>query len=535
MTAFGEQTKLRRQEVTNVKQHVLDVRQSEIVASLSLATDIAMGQPMGQGLRTCLLAIGVAREMGLPEPEVADVYYLSLLRFAGCNSHAYMDAAAAGGDEIAFRRGMATVINGAPSDAMGYMVRHLGEGLPVTKRVRVVAGAMAAGPKYASTVIAASCEVARMIASRFDLSTSVVHALGYSGESWNGKGMPNGASGEEIPMSARVVNVARDVDVLHRVGGRSLAEEILRKRRGRAYDPIVADAFVQHAWSILDGIKDDSPWVRVVDADPTDSTPLTGEHLTSALECIAGFADIKCWFTRAHSSVVSDIAREAATTLGVDSIQVGTIAAAGLVEELGKTGITNGVLDSPQPLTRNQWESIRSTTYLTHMILARCQGLEPVTALACEHHERLDGSGYHRGISGNQISEGARILGAADAYRAMTTDRPWRPKLSPDEAARQLAASVKEQKLGHDAVDAVLAAGGHVAKLPKQAWPAGLSDREVEVLRLISLGRTNRQVAEKLFISPKTVGRHIENIYGKIGVTTRPGATLFAMQHHLVA
>ena len=174
------------------------------------------------------------------------------------------------------------------------------------------------------------------------------------------------------------------------------------------------------------------------------------------------------------------------------------------------------------------------TTYLTHIILARCQGLERVNALACAHHERLDGSGYHRGIGGDQISPGARILAAADAFKAMTTDRPWRPRLTPDESARRLGASVKEGKLSHDAVDAVLAAAGHADQLPKQMWPAGLSDREVDVLRLISIGRSNREVAQKLFISPKTVGRHIENIYGKIGVGTRPAATLFAMQHHLL-
>jgi DNA-binding NarL/FixJ family response regulator len=168
------------------------------------------------------------------------------------------------------------------------------------------------------------------------------------------------------------------------------------------------------------------------------------------------------------------------------------------------------------------------------MILARCQGLEPVNALACAHHERLDGSGYHRGIAGDQISRGARILAAADAFRAMTSARPWRPALTPDQAARQLGANVKEGKLSHDSVDTVLAAAGHADQLPKQAWPAGLSDREVDVLKLISLGKSNRQVAQQLFISPKTVGRHIENIYGKIGVGTRPAATLFAMQHHLL-
>ena len=516
-----------------MRQQGLAVRQSEIVASLSLVSDIGMGQPMGQAQKTCLLALAVAREMGLEDQDARDIYYLALLRFIGCNAHAASDASMAG-NEMVFRRGVATVISGSTGEVMSHMVRHLGEGFPVTTRVRLVAGAFAAGPKLASETIKASCEVARMTATRLGLGPSLVRALGYGGEYWNGKGMPDGVSGEEIPIAARVVNVARDVEVLNRVGGRSLTEEVLRKRKGRAYDPAVADAFLQHAWPILEGIDEESLWDRVIEAAPAASLPLTSDRLTAALESCADLADIKCWFTRAHSPAVSNIARAASTRLDFDENQVEAIAAAGLIQELGKTGVPNGILESPQALTASQWENIRSTTYLNHMILARCQGLEQANALACAHHERLDGSGYHRGIRADQISPGARILAAADAYRAMTTERPWRPALTPDEAARRLGTGVKEGKLSHDAVDAVLTAAGHADQVPKQSWPAGLSDREVDVLRLISLGRSNREVAQELFISPKTVGRHIENIYGKIGVATRPAATLFAMQSHLL-
>ena len=245
----------------------------EIVASLSLAADIGMGQPTGQSLRTCLLALGVAREMGLGEPDLQDIFYLSLLRFVGCNAHAEHDAAVTGGNEMAFRRGMATVISGEPAELASHIVRNLGAGLPATTRVRLVAGAFAAGSKDARQTIAASCEVAQLIASRLGLGASLVRALGYSGEFWNGKGLPNGASAEAIPISSRIVNVARDVDVLSKVGGRQLAEDVLRKRRGRAYDPTVADAFTQHAWSIREGIEEGSLWDQVIEADPESRFP----------------------------------------------------------------------------------------------------------------------------------------------------------------------------------------------------------------------------------------------------------------------
>jgi len=322
------------------------------------------------------------------------------------------------------------------------------------------------GPKQASAMTTATCEVARMFATQLGLGAALVRALGYQFEYWNGKGMPNSVSGEEIPIAARVVMVARDVDVVTQVGGRQLAEDMLRRRRGRAYDPSVADAFHRHAWAILDGIEEESLWDRVIDADPTPSEPLAADRLTVALECCAQFADIKCWFTRDHSPAVSSLARTAAAHLGLDAAQAESITAAGLIQELGKTGVPNGILESSRPLTQSQWETMRLSTYLTQRILGRCHGLEAVSALAAGHHERLDGSGYHRGLSGDRISAGARILAAADAFKALTSDRPWRPKLVPDDAARTLGAAVKEGKLAHDAVDAVLAAPANTACRP---------------------------------------------------------------------
>ena len=168
---------------------------SELVASLSIGTDIGMGQPEGQALRTCLLALGVAREMGLDHQQCADVYYVALLRFVGCNSHADQDASSAGGDEMAFRRAMATVISGTPQELVPHVVRHVGAGLPITKRARVVAGMLAAGPKQAQAVTSATCEVARMFAIQLRLGPTLVRALGYQFEYWNGKGLPNGVSG----------------------------------------------------------------------------------------------------------------------------------------------------------------------------------------------------------------------------------------------------------------------------------------------------------------------------------------------------
>ena len=197
-------------------------------------------------------------------------------------------------------------------------------------------------------------------------------------------------------------------------------------------------------------------------------------------------------------------------------------------------GIPNGIWDRPGPLSAMQWERVRLHPYLTERVLRRSALFAPFAEVASRHHERADGSGYHRGSSGGQLGEGARLLAAADAYHTMTEDRPHRRGLTAADAASQLRADVNAERFGPLEVDAVLAAAGQ-PRLPAATNPAGLTEREVEVLRLIARGGVNKQVAARLGISPKTVGHHIEHIYAKAGVTTRAGATLFAMEHGLLS
>jgi DNA-binding CsgD family transcriptional regulator len=172
---------------------------------------------------------------------------------------------------------------------------------------------------------------------------------------------------------------------------------------------------------------------------------------------------------------------------------------------------------------------------LSERVLRRCTLLAPFADVAAAHHERADGSGYHRGTSGDQLHRQARLLAAADAYHAMTEDRPHRPALTPAQAASQLGADVEAGRFGRVEVDAVLAAAGQPRLPAAIVNPVGLTDREVEVLSLIARGRANKQVAAILGISVKTVGHHIEHIYAKAGVSTRAGATLFAMEYGLLS
>jgi HD-GYP domain-containing protein (c-di-GMP phosphodiesterase class II) len=190
-------------------------------------------------------------------------------------------------------------------------------------------------------------------------------------------------------------------------------------------------------------------------------------------------------------------------------------------------------LDKRGPLGAGEWERIRLQPYLTERMLGQSAALAPLGTIAAQHRERLDSSGYPRGLSGTAISRLGRLLGAADAYQAMREPRPQRPALAAEEAAVQLRKEVKGGRLDGDTVEAVLGAAGH--RVPRRReGPAGLTAREIEVLRLLARGLSNKEIAARLVISPKTVGKHVEHIYAKIDAPNRAAAGLFATQHGLL-
>jgi len=230
---------------------------------------------------------------------------------------------------------------------------------------------------------------------------------------------------------------------------------------------------------------------------------------------------------------VADLAGESARIFGLDSQAVTLVRRAGLVHDLGRLGVPNTIWDKPGGLSHAETERVRLHPYLTERMLVCSPALAPLATVAAQHHERLDGSGYPRGLSGGAVSPGGRVLAAADFYRARTEPRPHRPTSTAGEAAAQLRGEVRAGRLDGGAAEAVLSAAGHRATR-RPARPAGLTGREVEVLRLLARGLSNRQIAERLVISRKTVSHHVEHIYAKTGTTNRALASLFAASHALI-
>jgi HD-GYP domain-containing protein (c-di-GMP phosphodiesterase class II) len=271
----------------------------------------------------------------------------------------------------------------------------------------------------------------------------------------------------------------------------------------------------------------------LIEAEPGLRRPLSEAGLDLALEALADFTDLRSAYRAGHSRGVAGLAASAARLCGLPDREVTALRRAALVHDLGMHGVPASILDKPGPLTATEAERMRLRSYWTERALARPPALARIGAIASLASERLDGSGYHRGLSGAAIPVTGRILAAADACRAMSEPRPHRPALSPKESAAQLRGEVRAGRLAADAVDAVLTAAGQ-RQGKRSTGPAGLTPREIEVLLLIARGASTRQVARELGITAKTAETHIERIYAKTGASTRSTATLFAMQHGLL-
>jgi len=274
-------------------------------------------------------------------------------------------------------------------------------------------------------------------------------------------------------------------------------------------------------------------WDVVIAAEPALTAPLTDAELDMVLGAVADFTDIKSPYTLGHSRGVADLAATAATNAGLTQQQSTDVRRAGLLHDLGRLGVSNNVWDKHGPLTAGETERVRLHPYLTERMLASSPALAAYGDIAVQHHERLDGSGYPRGLRGNSLTVQGRILAAADAYHAKLEPRPHRPSVSKSDAMQHLRDEVRAGRLDTDAVDAVLVAAGHQQRKRKE-WPAGLTTREVDVLRLLARGLSNKEIAERLVISRKTADNHVEHIYTKLGVTNRASAAMRAMQHGLV-
>ncbi|HEX3976660.1 MAG TPA: HD domain-containing phosphohydrolase [Solirubrobacteraceae bacterium] len=508
------------------------VRLAELVATLSLATDLGMAQPMEHVLRQSLIALRLAERLGLDESERVVVYYVGLLAWVGCHVDAY-EQAKWFGDDTVFKRDARQVDMGRPLSAGAFVLGHLGSTRPLIQRARTRIVFLGDGRRAVQDMVENHWVATNELAAGLELGDEVRDSLYQTFERWDGKGAPAEARGAQIRVAARLVNLADVVEVFHRAGGIEAAVAVARERSGTQFDPDLVTLFCAEAPAVFAELDAAANWDAVIAAEPALALVLSDEQLDASLQAIADFVDIKSPWTIGHSRAVAELAAKAARGLGLSDDDVVLLRRAGLVHDLGRLGVSNAIWDKRGRLSAPELERVRLHPYLTERMLASSAGLAPLGAIAVQHHERLDGSGYPRGLTGSAMTLPGKVLATADAYQAMTQARPHRPALLAQQAAAELRAGVSQARFEADSVEAVLRAAGHAAKR-RRNLPAGLTPREVEVLRLLVRGLSYKEIAQELVISRKTAGAHVQHIYTKLGVSNRARASLFAMKHGLM-
>jgi HD-GYP domain-containing protein (c-di-GMP phosphodiesterase class II) len=507
------------------------VRGAELVAALCLATDLGMGFPFEHGLRSTLIAMRLADRLGVDRETRWQTYYACLLSHSGCTTDAHVTPEVYG-----------------DSLTTHFHPVMYGSGLQVlTGLVRALPDPESAGPVRAVQIarrfpkmvretrphLTAACEVAAMLADRLGLSPSVPGLLAHLLERWDGHGPLGRAKGEEIPLAMRIVHLAVDAAFQLLIGGEERVVRLVHDRAGHAFDPQVAACLTDDAERILALEAQASVWEETLACEPHPPLVLEGEAVDRALAAMGNFADLISPYLAGHSAGVAELAGAAARRCRLDDAGIVALRRAALVHDLGRVAVNARIWQKAGPLTADEWERVRLHPYHSERVLARSEFLAGLAPVAGAHHERLDGSGYHRAATGAELALPARLLAATDAYHAMTEPRPHREPIAPERAAESLGEQASAGRLDAAAVTAVVEAAGQRA--PRIERPAGLTEREAEVVGMLARGLQTKQVARALGISVKTADRHIQNAYRKIGVSTRAAATLFAMEHGLVA
>ena len=508
------------------------IRTAEVVGALSLATDLGTGQPLEHALRAAVLSVRLGELAGATGPELVDTYYVALLHASGCTSNGH-EAAKLFGDDIAHRAAFFLIDPANSAEVLEFYRANVGVGHTPEVRAAIVEDAIANAAPRARESFATMCEVAQRFAGWLGLNSEIQAALEYVFARWDGKGFPD-VRGDAIPLPMRLLHVGRDISLFLTAGGPDEARSVIERRTGAAYDPRLAGLAVRNLPELLAELDETQLWDQALEIEPAPRAWIEGDRIDSAFAAIGALTGLKSPWLREHSTGVADLAEAAAWRVGLPATSVTLIRRAALAHDLGRVGVTNAIWEKPGRLGFGDWERVRLHPHYTERAFVQSRALAPVGQLAGSHHERLDGTGYHRGTTAQGLDQPARILAAADCYGAMREARPYRSALAADAAELELLREADEGRLDREAVDAVLNAAGHRVRQRPRDLPAGLTERELEVLLVLARGESNQAIAEGLGISVKTVGHHVQHVYQKAGVRSRAAATLWAFEHDLV-
>ena len=502
---------------------------AEVIAALSLATDLATGLPFEHGLESTLAAMRLAERLGVDAETEQQTYYACLLFHVGCTADAHVAADLFG--ESGVLRHLGPAMFGSQRQAALATLRALAPQVgPAPARALGVARKLPRAVGAYRRHVEAACEVATMLTDRLGLPPDIQGLFAGFTERWDGKGELGLARGEEIPLAVRIAHVARDATVQRMIAGPEVAAQVVRGRAGHAFDPAVAACLADGIEDIFAGLAEGSAWDRVLAAEPAPGLSLEGEAIDRALTAMGDFADLASPYLAGHSAGVAQVAGAAADRCGVDPRGraprgMGPRPRAGRdpAGDLAQAGAAGAGRVGARAAAR-----LPLRARARPLAVPRRAGVRRHRAPRAPGRIGLPPRRRRRGAAaaGAAARRGRRVLRhdrAAGASRAAVTGR----------AAETLGREASAGRLDVTAVEAVLEAAGQ--PVPRMERPAGLTEREAQVVGLLARGLQTKQVARALGISAKTTDRHIQNAYAKIGVSTRAAAALFAMEHGLAA
>jgi HD-GYP domain-containing protein (c-di-GMP phosphodiesterase class II) len=447
------------------------IRLSSVIGAMSYALDVTEGEPPGHAVRACKIGMRLAQAMDLDAATRSRLFYALLLKDAGCSANSAKMAALFGADDHVAKRSSKRVDWSGRLPAFVWSLRTVAPGGSVRGRVDRLLAIKAEG-EVTRALMQARCDRGAEIALMLGLEVHTAEAIRALDEHWDGGGQPHGLRAQEIPLLGRILCLAQTVEIFHAAGGLRAAWRVARQRRGRWFDPALVDAL---GAILADGAFWDSLQEGDVAAWEPEDRLLSADdaRLDRIAEAFAGVVDAKSPWTYRHSQRACLIVMGLASVLKVD-VEMRDLRRAALLHDVGKLAISNRILDKPTALTRAEFGRIREHPLITERILSRVPGCEHIAPMASAHHERLDGGGYPRGLAAAELTLPMRLLAMADVYEALTSERPYRPALSSDEALGIIRADVPE-RLDREvltALERLLAEGGGAPLRPGEGETA---------------------------------------------------------------